>query len=464
MIAKHHALALGPLLAAAAVGATAAAGLEGPAVWTAGVTALCAAWWITEALPLPATSLLPFALFPLGGVLDHELVARAYGHHLILLFLGGFLLSKAVERSGAHRRLALAMVAGLGRGGRRGLVLGFMIATAVTSMWISNAATVLMMLPVALAVLAADGRDDLPAPLLIGIAYAGSIGGIGTPIGTPPNMTFMAVYETATAGRPLSFVDWMSYGVPVVIVMVPLAWLLLARGIERGPTTAVPDPGPWRPAERRVLLVFALTALAWILRDLPFAGGGLSGWTGLETFGDETIALAAATLLFVLPDGEGKGERLLDWQTAETLPWGILLMFAGGLAIALAFQESGLSSVIGDALTGLATLPPLLVVLGICLGVTFLTEVTSNTATTALLMPILAAAAPAAGVDPLLLMVPAAMSASCAFMLPVATPPNAIVFGTGRIGIRRMATEGIWLNLVGAVVITAVCALRLGAV
>ncbi|MDA0374923.1 MAG: SLC13 family permease [Planctomycetota bacterium] len=459
---KARALVAGPALAALTLAALLAVGLSREAAWTAAVTVLCAAWWVTEALPLAATGLVPFAAFPLLGILDHKQVAHAYGHYLILLFLGGFMMSKAIEKNGAHRRLALGMLGLVGRSGRRGVLLGFMVATAATSMWISNTATVLMMLPVAQALLLSDDREDLRVPLLLGIAYAGSIGGIGTPIGTPPNMTFMAVYETATGAAAVTFVEWMTWGVPVVVLMIPAAWLILGRRVSPGGRLSIPDPGPWQPAERRVLAVFALTAVAWVLRDLPIAGGGLKGWFGWTGVGDDTIALCGAIALFVLPSGREDGGRLLDWKTAEQIPWGILILFAGGLAIAEAFKVSGLSAVIGDGLATFAGLPPLLLVLGLCLGVTFLTEVTSNTATTALLMPILAAAAPATGLDARVLMVPAAMSASCAFMLPVATAPNAIVFGTGQVGMREMVWEGLLLNLAGALVIAGVCWVVLG--
>jgi sodium-dependent dicarboxylate transporter 2/3/5 len=368
------------------------------------------------------------------------------------------MLSKSIESSGAHRRLALGMVGAVGHLGRRGLILGFMLATAICSMWMSNSATVLMMLPVALAVLDADGRDDLRAPLLLGVAYAGSIGGIATPIGTPPNAVFLAVHRDVT-GVEYSFAEWMGWGVPVVVILLPCAWLILSRVVERGAVRDVPHPGPWRAAERRVLTVLLITAAAWILRKLPFAGGGWSAWFGIESAGDETVALAAVCAMFLTPSGEGAGRKLLDWDTAAKIPWGLLLLFGGGIAIATAFRESGLSDRLGAVLGTAAALPVGLVILTICLGVTFLTEVTSNTATAVLLMPILAAAAGDAGLPPALLMAPAAMSASCAFMLPVATAPNAIVFGTGRVSIRRMARAGLVLNLCGAVVITAIALL-----
>ncbi len=448
--------ALGPALALGLGAALAYAGLPRPAWLCAAITALCAVWWILEPIPIPATSLLPFALFPIFGILDHDSVATAYGHSLILLLLGGFMLSMAMEKSGAHRRLALGMVRLVGHGNRR-LVFGFMLASAVLSMWISNTATTLMLLPVALAAL--EDRDaDLAAPLLLGIAYAASIGGIGTPVGTPPNVILMGVYQAST-GHEISFLEWMKLGVPVVVIFVPVAWLWLTRRLKETAATdsALPALGPWRPAEKRVLVVFALTALAWVTRSEPF--GGWSALVGAPGVGDSTVALGAVVVLFLVPSGDG--DALLDWPTAARIPWGLLILFGGGIAIARAFDQSGLGAALGAALSGLASWPVPLMLIVITLVVTFLTEVTSNTATTSLLMPVLATAAAAAAVDPRLLMVPAAMSASCAFMLPVATAPNAIVLGTERFETKRMAREGLALNFIGVVVISLFCYLLL---
>ena len=445
-------IALGLLIGAMAGGASWLGGLSAPACWTAAITGLCAAWWVTEALPIPATSIVPFALFPVVGVLNHKQVSQAYGHTLILLLLGGFILSTAMERSGAHRRLAIGMIRAVGGRGRKQIVLGFMIATAASSMWISNTATTLMLLPVALAVIDQDDGGALSRPLLLGIAYAASIGGIGTPVGTPPNVIFMSIYEETT-GRAIDFSTWMSFGVPVVVVLIPLTWIYLTRGLLAGRAFELPTLGPWRVPEKRVMIIFGLTALAWVTRAKPF--GGWTGLIGATGVGDSTVALLAVATLFVVPDGAGR--RMLDWETAEKIPWGLLILFGGGLAIAEAFKASGLSTALGGALSALSAWPALTMTLTICLAVTFLTEVTSNTATTSLLMPILAAAGVAAALDPKVLMIPAAMSASCAFMLPVATAPNAIMFGTGRITLPEMARAGFALNLLGAVVITAIC-------
>lgn len=449
-------LLLGPLSAALAYFLARYAGLASPAAFTAGVTAWCALWWVTEPVPIPVTSLLPFALFPLTGVLSHGEVAKSYGHTLILLLLGGFVLSTAMEKSGAHRRVALGMVRLVGGRGRR-LVLGFMLATGLTSMWISNTATTLMMLPVALAVIERDESERLGVPLLLGIGYSSSIGGLGTPVGTPPNVIFMGVYKELT-GTEVSFVDWMKIGVPVALLLIPAAWLLLTRNLGETGTVTIQKLGSWRKPETRVLIVFAITALLWITRTEP--GGGWAGLIGQKGIGDATIALFMCVVMFVCPDGEGG--QLLDWPTANKIPWGLLILFGGGIAIASAFEKSGLSQALGGALSGLAGAPLILTIAGLCLAVTFLTEVTSNTATATLLMPVLGAAAIAAGLDPKLLMIPAALSASCAFMLPVATAPNAIVFGTGQVKASRMAREGFGLNLAGVVIVTLCCYALLG--
>ncbi len=449
---KPWTLWLGPVLAAVAWAVAWWHGLTTPACWTAAITVWCAAWWVTEAIPIPATAIIPFAGFPLTGVLDHKQVAGAYGHTLILLFLGGFILSAAMEKTGTHRRLAMGMLRLVGgRSGKR-LVLGFMLASATLSMWISNTATVLMLLPIVIAVLEKIEDRHLATALLLGVAYAGSIGGLGTPIGSPPNLIFLGVLEETTKIQ-WTFVDWMKIGLPIAVIFLPLTWLILTRHVHTDARIELPSPGPWRPAEVRTLVVFGLTATAWITRSTPF--GGWSQWFGIPGAGDSTVALLAAVALFAIPNGQGR--RLMDWETATKIPWGLLLLFGGGLAIAKAFDESGLSQTLGHALSGIAAWPTAVMILTICLSVTFLTEVTSNTATATMLMPILAAAGIAAKLDPVVLMLPAALSASCAFMLPVATPPNAIVFGAGRLTTKQMAREGVLLNVLGALVITAVC-------
>lgn len=435
------------------------------AALTAGITVWCVLWWVTEPVPIPVTSLLPLSLFPLFGVLEASQVAQSYGSPLILLMLGGFILSRGMESTGTHKRLAIYMVNACRQvtGGQtdRSVVVGFMLASAVLSMWISNTATVLMLLPIALAILEKSNNPKLPLAMMLGIAYAANVGGMGTPIGTPPNLVFMQIYTEVT-GKVMGFVEWMMIGVPVVVVFLPIiAWWLTRRvnldASECSEPITLPAVGQWRVAEKRVLLVFACTALAWITRGEPF--GGWSELLGLQQANDAAVALIGAMALFVVSDG--KGGRLLEWEQANTIPWGILLLFAGGICIAKAFSVSGLSVALGGILSGLVVLPVFIMLLILCLLVSFMTESTSNTATTVLLMPILAAAALSAHLDPQILMIPAALSASCAFMLPVATAPNAIVFGSGKVASMDMLRSGFLLNILGALIISALCYLLL---
>ena len=444
-------LPLGPALALALYFLLSISGWDFASAATAGITFLCALWWIFEPIPIPFTSLIPIAMFPLLGILTPTQVAQAYGSPLILLLLGGFMISTAMADSGAHRRIALYMVNLFGGGSARGLVLGFMTASALLSMWISNTATTLMLLPVALAVLERADRQ-LAIPLLLGIAYAASIGGLGTPIGTPPNLIFMQIYGD-TFGQTPSFPEWMAWGLPVVLLMVPISGLWLTRGVSLSNKVELPPVGRWTAAEIRVLSLFSLTAVLWITRQAPF--GGWSQWFGLPGANDASVALLAVVVMAIVPNGEGG--RLLKWESASKIPWGVLILFGGGIAIANAFMSSGLATHIADQLGILSALPVWLMILMICLIVTFMTEVTSNTATSSLLMPLLAAASVATDIDPYLLMIPAAMSASCAFMLPVATAPNAVIYGSGQITVKDMARAGLMLNLVGAVVISVVC-------
>ncbi|MFT6274593.1 MAG: sodium-dependent dicarboxylate transporter 2/3/5 [Halioglobus sp.] len=422
------------------------------------VAVLCVIWWVFEPIPIPVTSLLPVAILPLLGVLTPTEVGAAYGSPLVLLLLGGFLLSKAMEHSGAHRRVALAMVNLMGASSGRRLVMGFMVASAVLSMWISNTATTLMLLPVALAVLdGTDQKEVLAVPLLLGIAYAASVGGIGTPIGTPPNLVFMQIYEQTT-GKSVSFTQWMSWGVPVVVILVPIIGLMLTRKLTGKIAIELPKVGVWSTAEKRVMIIFVLTALAWMTRGEPF--GGWKYLLGIPWANDASVALLAVVAVFLTSNGSG--EKLLDWQRASTIPWGVLLLFSGGICLAKGFSNSGLSGLMGQWLSSMTAMPTLALIAVICLVVTFLTEATSNTASTTLLMPVLAAAALASGIAPELMMVPAAMSASCAFMLPVATAPNSVVFGTGMISTGRMAREGAALNIIGAMVICLLCYMYFG--
>ena len=443
---------LGPALACLTYLLLQLSGWDHLACYTGAISALCATWWIFEPVPIPATSLVPIALLPLFGVLSPAEVGASYGSPLVLLLMGGFILSTAMERSGAHLRVALFMVNLFGGSSSRRLVMGFMAAAATLSMWISNTATALMLLPVALAVIERSKDPKLAVPLLLGIAYAANIGGIGTPIGTPPNLIFREIYQQTT-GEEVLFLTWMSWGVPAVLILTPLAAFWATRHLTHQGQVEMPVVGQWQTDEKRVFTVFVLTAIAWMTRGQPF--GGWSTWLDLKGANDASVALVAVVCMFLIPNG--KGERLLDWETAAKIPWGMLILFGGGIAIAKAFVVSGLSAALGNALVGITTWHIIFIIGVICLTITFLTEMTSNTATTALMMPILAAGAVAAGIEPALLMVPAAMSASCAFMLPVATAPNTIVFSTGRFTTMKMVREGLVLNFIGLTVITLIC-------
>lgn len=454
---RRVSLPAGPLLAIALYAWLAFDGGDHALAVTVGLTAWCAVWWVFEPVRGPVTALLPLAVLPLLGVLDAKQVAQSYGHELILLLGGGFMLSRALERSGAHRRLALAMVRAFGGRSGRHLLYGFIAATGLTSMWISNTATTLLMLPVAMAILETYPDRRLHAVLVLAIAYAASVGGLGTPIGSPPNLVFMQVYAETT-GQAYGFIDWMKVGVPVVAVFLPLMGLWLGRGLAGAPAAELPESGPWTPGEKRVLWVFGLTALAWVTRGEPF--GGWSTWLGLPGANDASVALLAVVALCVIPDGRGR--QLLDWETAERVPWGALVLFGGGIALAAAFQSSGLSTAVAEGLAGLNALPLPLLLLGIVGGVVLLSEIASNTATAVLLMPILAATAVAVGVDPALLMFPAVLAASVGFMLPVATAPNAIAYGSGQVRSEDMLREGAVLDVIGVFVLCAICWLAFG--
>ncbi len=451
---KNWILVLGPIVALVTGVTLGVAGETADVCWTAGIVVLCAIWWIFEPIPIAATSLIPLAVFPLVGVLSPQQVGQAYGDPLVLLMMGGFMLSMAMERSGAHRRIALNMVAAFGgRDGGRRLVFGFMAASAFLSMWISNAATTLMLLPIVAAVMEKSKNPRLHLCLLLGVAYAASIGGIGTPIGTPPNLVFMRTIVENAGGQEPSFTTWMSWALPIMLVMLPLAGFWITRGLKPEGGLALPSVGSWRTEEVRTLAVFVVTAVLWITRRGPL--GGWSEWLEMPGAKDAWVAMLAVVAMHIIPNG--KGESLLTWEAAAKIPWGVLILYGGGIAIATAFTQSGLSQIIGDSLGGLATIPVIVMIGCVCLAVTFLTEVTSNTATANLLLPILAAAALATKIDPALIMVPATISASFAFMLPVATPPNAIVFSSEKLTIRTMAREGLVLNLIGVVVVTTIC-------
>ncbi|MEM9942760.1 MAG: SLC13 family permease [Planctomycetota bacterium] len=459
---KNWILIFGPLLGLILTASLWISGQTPAISWTSGITLWIAFWWIAEPIPIPVTSLIPLALFPLTGVLSPDQIAKAYGSKLILLMLGGFMLSAAMEKSGAHRRIAVTMVGLFGKRSAKGLVFGFMLASAGLSMWISNAATTVMLLPIAMAVIQQIQNKGFATALLLSIAYGASVGGIGTPIGTPPNVIFLEIYQNHT-GLDVGFITWMGWTLPIVLIMLPIVGFWLTRNFHSMEPVRIPQIGKWTQAESRTVLVFAFTAFLWMTRVQPFGG-----WVYLvESIGcpkkfvtDATVGLLGAIALFIVPNGNG--DKLLDWKSAEKIPWGVLILFAGGITIAEAFKVSGLSENLGEVLASTGTLPPWLLIGFICLSVTFLTEVTSNTATTTLLMPILLAAAIAGNIDPRIIMIPATISASFAFMLPVATPPNAIVFAADQISVKQMAREGLVLNLIGVAAVTAVCWILFG--
>jgi sodium-dependent dicarboxylate transporter 2/3/5 len=442
-----------------------------------------AVWWMTEALPIYVTALLPLCLFPLFGAVSVHDAAAPYANELIFLFMGGFVVALSMEKWGLHRRIAFGSLRIVGSDPHR-VVLGFMMATAFISMWVSNTATAIMMLPIALSVidvvLRQTGRGTLeetgeigdgPAGnfavcLMLGIAYSASIGGIGTLIGTPPNL-FLASYIKTQLGREVSFVRWLAVGVPLVVVFLPIAWLLLTRVLYpirlkeiEGGASFIRDQqrqlGPMNRGERTTLVVFALAALCWIFRPLlaKVALGGAAPFKGLS---DTGIAMIAAMALFAIPQDIKERKFVMDWHAAAKIPWGVLLLFGGGLSLAASIEKTGVGEFIGSRVAGMAGFPGVAMVVIVTAIVIYLTELTSNTATTATFVPILAAVAPALGVSPYMLIVPAAIAASCAFMLPAGTPPNALVFGSGHIRIAQMIRAGFWLNLIGIILITALC-------
>ena len=426
----------------------------------AAVAVLMALLWITEAIPIPATALLPVVLFPVLGVMPIEDATANYANHLVFLFLGGFWIAAAVERSELHRRIALHVLGLVGDRQDR-IIFGFMAATAFLSMWLSNTATTMMMLPIAMAVAGRlDGGAHTPfgRSLMLGIAYAASIGGVGTLIGTPPNAVLAGIVEK-TQGISIGFGQWMQFGVPLALVMLFICWWYLthlnarlgAREGERGLQMIAQERvglGGMSRAEQRVMLVFGAVAVLWVAK-------GLFPWSWLNGLNDSTIAMAGALALFVIPAGTDDRSALLDWESAVHIPWDVLILFGGGFALAQGFQQSGLTGWIGQQLDFLQHLHWFVLVVAVAAVTIFLTEMTSNTATASMLLPIVAGLAAAAGQEAFTPMVATALAASFAFMLPVATPPNAIVFASRQVTIAEMARAGIWMNLIGITVIAA---------
>jgi sodium-dependent dicarboxylate transporter 2/3/5 len=467
------AYAAGPI-AAVAIWVGAPATMPPAAAHVAGLAAWMAVWWLAAVVPLAATALLPLAVVPLSGTASFESVARRYADPIVFLFLGGFFLAAATERWGLHRRLAFGTLALVGVDAPR-VVLAIMAATAFVSMWISNTATAALMLPLTVALVDLARREApeqavafAPA-LVLGMAYAASIGGIASLIGTPPTAIFAGAARNVL-GRPIGFAEWLAIGLPISLLLLIACWLLLVRAVFKvrgrlGGLAALIDReraalGAWTFGERATCTILVATALAWVLREPKVVGslrvpGLADGWPGLT---DAGIAIVAAVALFILPTSRTARQFALDWPSAARIPWDVLLLFGGGLALAGAFEDSGLAPWLAQRLGALGGLPPVAAVAGVALFFVLLTELTSNTATAAMAMPIVAAAAPAIGVHPVPLMAAAALGSAMGFMLPVGTPPNALAFGTGAVSAAEMRRAGLWLDLLGTVVIAAVVA------
>jgi len=441
-------------------------GLSSEGWSVAAIVSLMAIWWATEAIPVAVTALLPLALFPLIGIVSFKEAAIPYANPNIYLFLGGFMLALAIERSGLHKRMALHMIIAAGSSGPK-LIAGFMTIAALISMFVMNTSTTLMLLPIGLAVCSVVS-NTIPGltekeityfdtSLMLGIAYAATIGGMSTLVGTAPNIVFSAFMQE-TYGIEISMIDWMTLGVPLAIVMLYSAWIVLTKYVF--PTSFITsnetklylknmlnEQGPLSKDEIKISIIFGLTAMAWMLRTVLDNYQIFSGLT------DAGIAIISAILLFMIPSTSNKGE-LLNWSDSDKLPWGLLILFGGGLSIAAQINSSGLGIWIGEGLSVLSTVPPIFLILAVAALIIFLTEVTSNVATTSTFLPVFGAVAVGIGVLPVSLTVPVCLAASCAFMLPVATPPNAIVYGSGKFTIATMMKAGFALNIIGIVVVT----------
>ncbi|WP_432822902.1 SLC13 family permease [Trichloromonas sp.] len=465
-------LLLGPALFLLMLLVPTPAGMEPVAQKMAAVALLMATWWMCESIPIPATSLLPIALFPLLNISSTQKATAPYANHLIFLFMGGFILALAMQRWNLHRRIAMNIVKAVGFSPGR-LIFGFMVATAALSAFVSNTATAVMMMPIGLAIIShvieegkKEGLDKeidfspenfaFGLNLMLGIAYAASIGGVATLIGTPPN-TVLAGYLMKTYGYEITFARWMMVGVPLVLILLPLCWLWLTKFANPMKLKKVPGGralinaelkamGSMNAGERWTAVVFVFTALAWIFRQqLGFL------FPDPKMVTDAAIGMTGALLLFLIPINLKKNTFVMDWHWASKMPWGVLILFGGGLAMAEGFKVTGLATWIGSQVSLLEHAPILVLIIAVTTLIIFLTELTSNTATAAMVMPILSAVAIGLGQNPLLLVVPAAIAASCAFMLPVATPPNAIVFGSGYVTIPQMVRSGFGLNVIGIV-------------
>jgi solute carrier family 13 (sodium-dependent dicarboxylate transporter), member 2/3/5 len=461
---KTAALLLGPLLFIALLLLDPPSGMSKEAYLMLAITIWIAIWWISEAIPIAVTSLLPIVLFPLSGILDVGETTAAFGDKYVFLYLGGFILAIAIEKWNLHKRIALNIINLIGTNIYR-IILGFMVATAFLSMWISNTATAVMMLPMAMSIVSElkDNPNTIEneniifgKAVMLGIAYAASIGGIATLIGTPPNLVF-AGFVQKTYGIEISFWQWIRFGLPISIIMLAIAWFYLTRvafkfkqiefpGGKQEINRLLAQLGPMKKEEKLVLAVFILTAFCWITRSFILQ-------KLVPSMDDTSIAIGAAILLFLLPSSSPK-KPLIIWEDAIKIPWGIILLFGGGMALASGFQTTGLAVWLGNQMSLLEGISLFLLVLIIVASVNFLTEVTSNLATAAMLMPILAPLALNLNINPFILMVATTVAASCAFMLPVATPPNAVVFGSGYLKISDMIKTGFWLNVISILLLT----------
>ncbi|WP_017726558.1 SLC13 family permease [Halalkalibacterium ligniniphilum] len=466
-------LLLGPILFTLTLLFFSPEGLSSQGLAVLAITLWVATWWITEAIPIPATSLMPIILLPITGALETGTVTASYGDPIIFLFLGGFLIALAMEKWMLHKRIALTIIQMIGTSTKQ-IVLGFMIATAFLSLWISNTAAVMMMIPIGTAITyqaaqalkragnnSIEDEERFNKGMILGIGYAGTIGGLGTLIGTPPNIILAGTVERLF-GYQISFAEWMFFALPLVVLMIVLAWVYLVtiayptniKQLPGGKELILKEKKALGPAsfeEKMVFSVFVFAAFMWITRTFFWQEGGLI--IAIPNINDTMIAIFAGLLLFLIPSRSKRGTFLLDWTVSKEIPWGIFLLFGGGLAIASGFQESGLADWIGNQLTILDGVSMLLMITVTTLLIMFLTEITSNTATATMILPIVAALALAVNVHPLALMVPAAMAANCAFMLPVGTPPNAIVFSTGKVTIGNMVRAGFWVNVVATIII-----------
>lgn len=462
MIRKKIGLAIGPILFCIVFFGNPFDGLTLEANAVLASTLWIASWWLSEALPISATALLPIVLLPLTEGAPIAQTTAAYGDKMLYLFVGGFIIAIAMQRWNLHRRIAIEIISTVGTNSRL-IVLGFMLATGLLSMWISNTATTLMMVTIGTALIAEmreltgeSGKMFFKA-LLLGIAFSASIGGVATLVGTPTNPIFVSI-ANKLYNQEFSFATWMAFALPFSIVMLFVCWIVLTRLVF--PLHKVEMPigremilkekkalGKMSYEEKAVAIVFIATAILWITRSFilnQFIPG----------INDTVIAIGAALLMFIIPSKEKYGKPLLTWNEAEKLPWGVIILFGGGLSIAAAFQSSGLAEWLGLQLTGIAELPLFAIILIVALVVNFLTEVTSNVATASIMLPVLASLAEAIGVHPFLLMIPATMAASCAFMLPIATGPNAIVFSSGELRMNDMVKSGVWLNITSSFLIS----------